>query len=131
MKYFSGTATYRKTLDLPRDFVDGSDRVLLGLGNVKEVARVHVNGRDAGSLWKPPYELDISDLLKPGSNSLSIEVTNVWNNRIVGDQQRDDDLDITRTNIKRLFKAGSPLQPSGLMGPVSLRLQRPVVIELK
>ncbi len=137
VKYFSGTAVYSKAFDLDAGMLaspSGADgqrpKILLNLGTMREVASVKVNGQDAGILWKQPLEADITRLLKPGSNRLEIAVTNLWNNRIVGDVQRDDDQDITRTNLKFKFKKNSPLLPSGLLGPVSLRQVLPVQIEL-
>ncbi|QTN32326.1 hypothetical protein HZ994_08280 [Akkermansiaceae bacterium] len=126
VRYFSGTATYRKAFDLTA----GIPKTLyLDLGTVREVATVKVNGKDAGILWKQPYSADIAPFLKAGSNSLEVSVTNLWNNRIVGDLQSDADADITRTNLRNKFSAKSPLIPSGLIGPVTLRT--PVDVDVK
>jgi hypothetical protein len=127
IKYFSGTATYHNefTIDVPT-----STRIELDLGAVREVATVTINGSDAGILWKPPYRIDITEHIKPGTNQLSIAVTNTWNNRLVGDAQRDDDTDITRTNMRSHFKPNSPLKPSGLIGPVTLETHTPLTIVL-
>jgi len=120
VKYFSGTATYHKSFDLPERHMPGDAPLMLDLGVVKEVAVVRVNGREAGVLWKEPYRVDVSDFVRPGSNQLEIEVTNVWNNRIVGDVSQAAEDRITRTNLFEKFKPDSPLLRSGLLGPVSL-----------
>jgi len=123
IRYFSGTATYHKqfTIDAATlGRIASGARLELDLGTVREVATVTLNGKDVGTLWKSPYRIDICGFLKPGTNQLSISVTNTWNNRLVGDAQRDDDTDITRSNMRGMFKANSPLLPSGLIGPVTL-----------
>ena len=125
VKYFSGTATYRNRFGIPA----APETLFLDLGAVREVAAVKVNGRDAGILWKPPYRVDIAPFLKGGTNEIEISVTNLWNNRIVGDLQSDKDQDFTRTNLKHKFSAKSPLIPSGLIGPVTLRT--PVDVDVK
>ena len=133
IRYFSGTANYHNefTIDAATAArIASGARIELNLGTVRELATVTINGKDAGTLWKPPYRLDITGFLKPGTNQLSAGVTNTWNNRLVGDAQRDDDTDITRTNIRSMFKANSPLLPSGLIGPVTLETHVPVTIVL-
>jgi hypothetical protein len=59
--------------------------------------------------------------VQPGENQLEIAVTNVWNNRIVGDLRDPSQPAIARTNLKSKFNPASPLLPSGLLGPVTLR----------
>ncbi len=127
IRYFSGTAIYHKDIDLTGLADPGKGPVILDLGSVKEVATLKVNGKDAGILWKEPYQIDISPFLKPGENQLEISVTNLWNNRIVGDQRMGTEF--TRTNLKNKFTAKSPLLPSGLIGPVKLLF--PVTASIK
>jgi hypothetical protein len=116
VRYFSGTATYRK--EFP---ISGSGPVLLDLGVVREIAVVRVNGREAGVRWKEPYRIDIAPLVRPGVNRLEIDVVNTWNNRLVGGARGAPEARITRTNLARSFGAASPLLPSGLLGPVNLK----------
>ena len=133
IRYFSGTATYHNqiTIDAATSArIASGARIELNLGTVREVATVTINGKNAGTLWKPPYRIDITGLLKPGINELSVGITNTWNNRLVGDAQRDDDTDITRTNMSSSFKANSRLLPSGLIGPVTLETHAPLTIVL-
>lgn len=130
VRYFSGTATYRNRFKRSDPLTEASDPLFLDLGSVKEVASVRVNGKEAGVLWKQPYRIDIAAFLKPGENELEISVTNLWNNRIVGDLQSGDEEDFTRTNLKRKFSADSPLLPSGLIGPVTLQTPVDVIIDL-
>jgi hypothetical protein len=61
--------------------------------------------------------VDATAALKPGANELSIKVTNAWVNRLIGDQQPDAATKFTFTTEKP-YKADSPLQASGLLGPV-------------
>lgn len=86
IKYFSGTAKYEKSFDVPPEFFAKNRRIILSLGEVRETARLSVNGKDAGVLWKIPYEADITELLKEGENSVEVSATNLWYNRLVGDE---------------------------------------------
>lgn len=86
VKFFSGTATYARTLDVPAEFVGGNKRVILDLGRVEVIATVRVNGRNAGAVWKEPYRLDVTDLVHAGANTLEVAVTNLWTNRLIGDE---------------------------------------------
>jgi hypothetical protein len=142
VKYYSGTAAYRTTFDLPADAAHGA-RFGLDLGRVEVVARVSLNGRDCGIAWKPPYLVDITRALKPGSNELEIRVANTWVNRMIGDEQVPLDAEwkdwTTLFDWPDWFKQGKPsptgrytfttarhykkdslLQPSGLLGPVRI-----------
>jgi (4-O-methyl)-D-glucuronate---lignin esterase len=117
IKYYSGTAVYRKEFEVPTGVSNKS--LLLDLGDVRELAEVKVNGQSCGIVWAPPFRVDISHAFKPGVNQLEIEVVNFWPNRIIGDQFLPESERFTRTNIRQLTRK-SPLMPSGLMGPVRL-----------
>ncbi|HRI61075.1 MAG TPA: glycosyl hydrolase, partial [Saprospiraceae bacterium] len=80
IKYFSGTATYRNSVRIEK--LNAGSRVLLDLGEVKNLAEVLVNGKNLGILWKTPFKIDITGALKNGENQLEIRVTNVWVNRL-------------------------------------------------
>lgn len=91
VRYFSGTATYRKRFTLPAG-LSGKGRVLmLDLGAVKNLAEVAINGRNLGILWRPPFRVDATAALRSGENDLEIKVTNLWPNRMIGDEQEPDD----------------------------------------
>jgi hypothetical protein len=144
IKYFSGTATYHKTISIPATCL-GTDRILqLDLGNVKEIAEVRLNGQDLGILWKSPFRVDITRAAKVGDNELEVKVTNLWPNRLIGDEQQPDDCEwngivlknwpdwllkgTTRPETARVafttwkhWRKDAPLLPSGLLGPVMLR----------
>lgn len=115
IKYFSGTATYENTVDLPTVAKNG--RYVLDLGEVKNLAEVLVNGKNSGIAWKKPFRVDITGALKPGTNTLQIKVTNLWVNRLIGDAQPGVTSKITFTTMP-FYRADSPLLPSGLLGPV-------------
>jgi len=117
VKYYSGTATYSKAIDVPAAWLTGG-RVMLDLGDVRELAEVSVNGRSFGIVWHPPFKLDVSSALKAGENTLEIKVTNLWVNRLIGDKQPGAKK-YTFT-VMPTYKADAPLRPSGLLGPVSL-----------
>jgi hypothetical protein len=115
-RYFSGTATYRTGFPAKR-FV--GDRVMLVLTDLREICTVRINGKPAGTIWAMPYQLDITAYLKDGANTLEIDVTNLWPNRIIGDAQPSNLRAYTKTNIRK-YAADSPLLPSGLIGPVTI-----------
>jgi hypothetical protein len=86
---------------------------------VKNLAEVSVNGKSLGIVWHAPYRVDATTALKPGSNQLTIKVTNAWVNRLIGDQQPDATTKYTFADVKP-YRANSPLLPSGLLGPVTI-----------
>ena len=118
VKYFSGIGTYAKTIDAPKSWFKRGAHVWIDLGDVKNLAEVTVNGKALGIVWHAPYRVDATSALKPGANQLSIKVTNAWVNRLIGDQQPGAKK-YTFTTVKP-YRADSPLQPSGLLGPVTV-----------
>lgn len=119
VKYFSGTAKYEQEVTIPAEFMGEGRRVYLDLGEVKNLAEIRVNGTPCGVLWKPPFRVDITDGITAGVNHLEIAVTNLWPNRLIGDQSLPKDQQITWASVA-LYKADSPLLPSGLLGPVTI-----------
>ena len=119
VKYFSGTATYTKTIQIPSAWFRSGALLWLDLGDVKNIAEVMVNGKPVGVVWKPPFRVDVSGALKPGANTVQIKVTNLWVNRIIGDQQPGATRKYTFTS-QQFYRADSPLLPSGLLGPVQV-----------
>ena len=119
IKYYSGTATYRTSFDLPA--LQGPHaRVALNLGEVKYAAQVRLNGKDLGPLWTKPFRVEITDVVKPAGNVLEIDVANLWPNRIVGDSRLPPERRYTHTNI--VYNQDTPLAESGLLGPVQLEV---------
>ncbi len=88
MAHFSGTATYEITFTIPAANYSShsSTRYLLNLGRVENVAAVTVNSQHLGLSWLPPYETDIASAVGPGINTLQVNVTNLWPNRLIGDE---------------------------------------------
>jgi len=127
VRYFSGTASYAADFQIPGQLPEHA-RVTLGLGDVQVTARVSVNGKEVGVLWKEPFRLDVTSAVHSGANALKIQVTNLWPNRLIGDQSLPEAQRFTHTNITK-FKADSPLLPSGLLGPVSLRIEGAAAME--
>ncbi|HZW71664.1 MAG TPA: glycosyl hydrolase [Hanamia sp.] len=119
IKYFSGTATYTKTITVNPDWFIKNSQLWINLGDVKNLAEIFVNGKSLGVVWKQPFRVDATSALKPGSNTLVIKVTDLWVNRLIGDAQPGVTNKITYTTIP-FYKADSPLQPSGLLGPVKI-----------
>jgi hypothetical protein len=117
VKYFSGTATYAKTLQVPDEWFEEGTELWVDLGEVKNLAEVVVNGQSLGIVWTEPFQVNVSEALRPGENALEIRVTNLWVNRLIGDQQPDAARKYTYTT-QAFYQADSPLLPSGLLGPV-------------
>jgi hypothetical protein len=150
--YYSGTAVYHRSFDLPPGGVRRRP-LLLDLGVVKNVARVRLNGQDLGVLWCAPWRVDISRWVKEQGNRLEITVANLWPNRLIGDEQEPPDCEWQPGEpgdrlLKELpewvrnaeprpskgrfcfttwnpFTKDSPLLPSGLLGPVRLLVEEP------
>ncbi len=122
IKYYSGTATYRKFFDVG-SAVCGLKSVVLDLGAVKEMAEVRLNGKNLGVVWCPPWRVEITDVVKPTGNVLEIDVVNNWPNRLIGDGKLPPEKRFTKTNYPGWYNRGSgskeqPLFPAGLLGPV-------------
>jgi hypothetical protein len=147
VKYFSGTATYETNLRVEKSATTGV--VWLDLGRVKNFADVELNGHKFETLWKAPFRLDVTKFLKAGDNKLEVKVTNLWPNRLIGDDQYAAEakynngpiaewpkwiLDGTpRPPTKRttfttwkFFNHDSQLLESGLLGPVRLVTVHPI-----
>ena len=148
IRYFSGTAVYRQTVDSTPVLLNQD--LYLDLGSVRHIARVKLNGQDLGVIWCAPWRMAIPSRLWRMKNQLEIEVTNVWANRLIGDEQEPDDCqwksgpwegtgrflekfpDWFLTGKPRpsqgrycfapwnYFTKDSPLTPSGLLGPVRI-----------
>jgi hypothetical protein len=125
VKFFSGTAAYRKDFTLSAASFQPGSRQFLDLGAVKNLARVELNGHDLGVLWKEPFRVEITGAARPGSNQLVVRVTNLWPNRLIGDLSVPAPLRVTWTSIAP-YTATSPILPSGLLGPVVVRTARDV-----
>lgn len=143
VKYFSGTATYTKEIVIPTPMLRPDRALMLDLGLVKNLAQVSLNGRDLGVLWKPPFRMDISGAAHPGANLLEVRITNLWPNRLIGDEQLPEDVKWAGKHLAEWpqwllegkpsptgrytfttwhhYDKDSPLLESGLLGPVTLR----------
>jgi hypothetical protein len=147
MQFFSGRATYQQKIDVPAAFLQNGVRTVLNLGEgtplpvqanayfqawldgpVREAAEVYVNGQRAGTVWHPPYEVDITPLLHAGENELRITVGNLAVNEMAG-SPLPNRAALTARYGERFQDQGTKLIkaiPSGLMGPVRLIARDPV-----
>jgi (4-O-methyl)-D-glucuronate---lignin esterase len=142
VNYYSGAATYKKSFQLPSGFLVKDQHLYLDLGQVAVMAEVKLNGRDLGTLWKPPFRVDVTSGVTTGENVIEIRVVNLWCNRMIGDEQLPEDSSRKENGTLkewprwleegqpspsgrytftswRLWKKSSPLQQSGLLGPVT------------
>lgn len=120
---FSGTATYETTINFEglskgAGSKKGSRKVLLHLGEVEKMAIVSINGQAVDTLWAAPFQTDIAPYLHPGTNTVSIQVTSTWFNRLVYDAGLPEEQ--RRTWVISGPSAKESLRPSGLLGPVQL-----------
>ena len=152
VKHFSGEATYSQTFTVPQDILAKDRRLHLDLGQVAVMAQMKLNGRELGTLWKPPFCVDITAVAKAGENALEVRVVNLWINRMIGDEQLpEDSLRHSNGTLKewpqwlqdgqpsptgrrtfttwRLWKKDAPLAESGLLGPVRLRSAVRIAVE--
>jgi hypothetical protein len=153
VRYFSGTATYRKTIEVPEAMLGESRRIYLDLGKVAIMAEVTLNGKAFDVLWKEPFSLDVTRAVRSGTNMLEVKVVNLWINRMIGDEQLPDDSPRNKDGrtvaawpewllngqpsptgrftftSHRLWKKDDPLVTSGLLGPVTLRTAERIQIQ--
>ena len=139
IKYYSGTAIYHTVIEFTEKTIsDKKSDIYIDLGEVNNIARVQVNGKDMGVIWTAPFRLKISDAVVVGENKIEIEVANLWPNRLIGDELKPDD-GIVNGQWPEWLQKGSPrtsgrftfttfkhynkdskLLKSGLMGPVKI-----------
>lgn len=129
VKYFSGTATYTKTFDWKPPAKTGKQKseVWLELGDVQVLAQVKLNGYDLGTLWQPPFRVNITDALQAGQNALEIRVANLWRNRMIGDAALPKAERFTWSSSAH-FSPDTALLKSGLIGPVTLQAKAVVAL---
>jgi hypothetical protein len=140
IKYYSGTAVYKKVFDLPDHINPGkAGRIYIDLGEINNLARIKLNGKNLGVVWTAPWHVDITAAVLKKRNHLEIEVVNLWPNRLTGDSKFPDDgvkderwpywlVKGLPRNSKRLtfatfnfYNEKSPLLKSGLVGPVTIQ----------
>lgn len=121
IRFYSGTAVYRKTFDASQ-IAGSKSKIFLDLGRLKNLARVKLNGSECGIVWCAPWRVDIAAAVKPTGNQLEIEVANLWPNRLIGDLSLPAEKRRTWTT-RNPYRADSPLLESGLLGPVTLWME--------
>lgn len=121
----AGTGRYSVTVELPDTF--SADGWMLDLGDVRESARVSVNGREAGCVWSVPMQIEVGHLLRPGKNEIVVDVTNLQANRIADYERRGvvwrvfKDANIASVTNAKSFSFGDwDIVPSGLNSSVRL-----------
>jgi len=140
---FSGVGKYTLRFEVPAGTTMAGRRQVLDLGNVQVMARVKLNGRDLGILWHAPYQVEVTEALRPGANELQVEVVNLLVNRMIADDALPEDAERAggrglkqwpawvlegkpsptgrRTFVTNpLWKSTDKPVPSGLIGPVRL-----------
>jgi hypothetical protein len=150
VKYYSGTVAYTTEFEIKSDILKTGGQCWIDLGDLYNIAKINLNGKDLGTIWKKPYRLEITNSLKTGLNVVEICVANTWINRLIGDEQLPPDLKYELTGNKftigrlselpdwlysgaqpknrerftfttwKHYEKDSPLVPSGLLGPVKI-----------
>ncbi len=146
IRYYSGTAVYSCDFELPSAVLDSRKSLHLDLGRVEITASVRLNGEDLGIAWKTPYCVALGKTAQPGNNHLEVRVANLWVNRLIGDDLLPEDSERKPDGTLvawpqwllegktsptgrhsfatwRHWTEEDPLQPSGLLGPVTLYRQ--------
>jgi hypothetical protein len=118
IRYFSGKAIYKNKFTVT---TIPAKQIYIDLGKVMVMAKIKINGQDAGGVWTNPYKVNITKWLKQGENTVEIEVVNNWMNRLIGDQQLPEKDRQTWVNVNP-WNANSKLQSSGLLGPVEIQV---------
>lgn len=121
LRFFSGRADYEFEIELPQSLFGKNRGVWLDLGDVREIADVKVNGQAVGARWKLPYRVDLSSAARPGRNRITVGVTNLPINRVIGSPTPDyRALEPLRFPFPQEKKLISEPVPSGLLGPVQV-----------
>lgn len=142
IQHFSGTASYKKEFMLSDELLQSNKKIVIDLGSVFVIAEVIVNGKNAGVLWKAPFRVNIDEFVQKGKNALEVKVTNLWTNRLIGDEKLPLDYPRNGKRAKPLpswllseterpsrrttfaswnhYNKNDDLLTSGLLGPVKL-----------
>ncbi len=143
MQYYSGTGRYDINFNLPIDYISDDLELHLDLGKVGNIAEVELNGTPVGTIWMRGQNLDITKTTKVGENQLTVFVTNTLINRVSGMQKAPPVprnlvsqfgtgmTDYSRGRQKTVEMGFQPLPPSGLMGPVIIKVLKKVSIDIK
>ncbi len=141
--HLSGTGRYEIDFDVPSEFVSAGMEAVLDLGKVGDVAEVSLNGKAVGVAWMQPYQLDVTEAIRGGTNHLEVLVTNTLINYVSGLTALPDVPDELVPHYGKtvdIYKEGTsawerqeknfhPLPPSGLLGPVRIIPRRKVTLE--
>jgi len=117
VKFYSGTVVYSNSFEWNAGKAE--KQVTLELDSFYNIATIKINGIDCGTLWTPPYSVDITKAVRPGDNKIEIEVTNTWHNRLIGDALLPPEKRITWTTAPFRLK-DKPLLPAGLVGTIKI-----------
>ena len=116
IKYYSGHAVYSNSFKYKGK---KSNKVLLDLGEVKDIATVYINDINCGTIWTTPYQTDITHAIKKGKNTIRIEVVNTWANALLGKDNGTPPFEGIWTNGKYRRADKQPI-PAGLLGPINI-----------
>jgi hypothetical protein len=123
IRHYAGTAVYENRITLAGPPAKGK-RVFLDLGQAAIMATVVWNDREVGTLWCPPWRIDVSDNIRAGENRLVVRVVNTWHNRLLADAAKPENERLSRISQPYRIKPGTKPASSGLLGPVRVVVER-------
>jgi len=151
IQHFSGTAIYKNEFEISENLLQKDKQIELDLGSVAVIAEVFINGKKVSTLWKAPFRVNVDDFVKKGTNTIEINVTNLWPNKLIGDESLALDYDRKGNKIKKLpdwllnntkrpskrttfaswkhWRKNDALLTSGLLGPVKININKVLKIE--
>lgn len=118
VRAFCGTAVYKTSFNLPRNYLKPGMSLRMELGDVVDAAEVWVNGTLVGCAWSPPYQLDVTQALKPGKNNVEIRVCIPWANRLITEEKTGHK---TTFATYQHWNRDSQLLPAGLLKDIVIR----------
>lgn len=153
IRHFSGTATYKKTFSLTNELLETNSSLELDLGSVAVIAEIILNGKNIGVLWRAPFRINIDEFVRKGKNTLEVKVTNLWPNRLIGDEKLPLDYERKGDKTKSLpdwltkkeerpterltfsswkhWSKDDELKKTGLLGPVKIKVSKIIEINKK
>ena len=151
IQHFSGTASYKKEFIISDELLQSDKSLELDLGSVAVIAEVFINGKKVSTLWKSPFRTTIDNFVAKGRNTLEIKVTNLWPNKLIGDENLPLDYERKGNKLKKLpdwllnnterpserntfsswkhWSKDDELLTSGLLGPVKININKVLKME--
>jgi hypothetical protein len=116
---FAGVGTYSTDVDVDEQVLHGRAAVLV-LSDVGDLAGVRINGIDCGVVWTSPFRIEVTRALRPGRNTVQVDVASAWMNRLIA--QASAPASEIFAPVVGVYAPTAPLRPSGISGSVALQM---------